>query len=119
MLRLLSFYVLLGLVLWLIKQSPWSEILHAKIAFLWAFFFFLSYLAHLMHQLGWANGREKLVPMHMAVQGLRFIGSLIFIGFFAYQGSPKLLLFVGNFFALYLLSTYFEITTLLRNLRRF
>ncbi len=119
MLKLVSFYGGIGLVLWGLHQSSLASWLHSDVKFIWAFFFFLAYLSHALHQLGWKNDREKFIPFHMASLAIRFIASLIFIGVFGYMGTPEMILFVGNFFVLYLCSTNFEIIGLLRNLRRF
>ena len=70
-------------------------------------------------QFGLKNEGEKFIPFQMISLTIRFILSVIFIGFFAYIHTPDMVLFVSNFFVLYLCSTNFEIFGLLRNLRRF
>jgi len=96
-----------------------AEWMHSNLKFIWAFFFFQSYLSQLLHQMGSNNNRENFVQFHMASQAIRFITSLIFIGVFAYFKTPDMYLFIGNFFVLYLSSINFEIISLIRNLRRF
>ncbi len=118
MLRLLiSYVILLALIIGIQKTYPsWA---HQDILFIWAFFGFLAYLSHMLHHFGMQKDREKLIPFHMATQGIRFLCSLAFIGTFAYFKVENIYLFIINFFVLYLFSTYFEISGLLRKLRRF
>ncbi len=114
---LLSYGGVLGLILGI--KSFYPDWIHEDILFIWAFFAFLAYLSHLLHHMGLQKDREKLIPFHMATQGLRFLCSLIFVGTFAYLKVQNIYLFIINFFVLYLFSTYFEISGLLRKLRRF
>jgi hypothetical protein len=53
----------------------------------------------------------------MSVSVARFIVCLLFIGVFLYYKVPDSLLFVANFFALYLFYTFFEIWGIYRKLR--
>ena len=112
-----SYGALLALIF--ILKTINSAWIHADVLFIWAFFAFIGYLSNLLHQIGLQKDREKLIPFHMATQGIRFIFSLIFVGIFAYLQTPDIYLFIINFFVLYLFSTYFEISGLLRKLRRF
>ncbi len=117
-LHLIIFYASLVLILWGIKQTDFSEYIHENIYYILVFFIFLSYLNKLLFEIGWKNGREKLIQFMMGIQAFRFISSLIFIGIFAFLKIQNIYIFVGNFFVLYLFSTNFEIMTLLRKLRR-
>ena len=119
MFRLIIFYVAIGLVLFGISQTDWTAYLHPDIKYIWTFYLFMAYLSHLIHQMGMQHRGEKLVPFHMGAQALRFILSLLFVGVFGYLKTDNIYLFIINFFVLYLCSTYFEISGLLRNLRRF
>lgn len=118
MIRFVISYGTLLVLIFTIKtiESAW---IHADILFIWAFFAFMGYLSNMLHQFGLQKDREKLIPFHMATQGIRFLCSLIFVGIFAYLKTPDIYLFIINFFVLYLFSTYFEISGLLRKLRRF
>lgn len=117
-LHLIIFYASLVLILLGIKQTEFSEYIHENIYYILVFFIFLSYLNKLLFEIGWKNGREKLIQFMMGIQAFRFISSLIFIGIFAFLKIQNIYIFVGNFFVLYLFSTNFEIMTLLRKLRR-
>ena len=118
MARLILSYGGLLLLVFAIKNLR-PEWIHGEILIIWAFFTFLGYLSHLLHGFGMEKDREKLVPFHMAAQGIRFLCSLIFVGFYAYLKIENIYLFIIDFFVLYLFSTYFEISGLLRKLRRF
>ncbi|MEY2794204.1 MAG: hypothetical protein RJA76_2196 [Bacteroidota bacterium] len=114
---LFAYSGLLAFILGLKSLKP--DWIHEDILFIWAFFAFLAYLSNLLHGIGMQKEREKLIPFHMATQGVRFLCSLLFVGTFAYLKVENIYLFIINFFVLYLFSTYFEISGLLRKLRRF
>jgi hypothetical protein len=67
---------------------------------------------------GHRNNREKFVQFYLSTVVGRLILSVIFIGAFLYAGLTDSVLFIINFFALYLFYTSFEIYGLYRNLRR-
>ncbi|SOE20380.1 hypothetical protein SAMN06298216_0875 [Spirosomataceae bacterium TFI 002] len=83
------------------------------------FFSALSYLLDLLNKAGLVNSGEKFIEYYLTFTVIRMIGSLIFITTFILLGHEKPILFVLNFFALYLCFTVFEINNLYRTLRRF
>ena len=119
MLKMVIFYGLLGGILYAISQTSFLVYLHPDLKFIFVFLLFQTYLTFNLAQLGLKNEGEKFIPFQMISLTIRFILSVIFIGFFAYIHTPDMVLFVSNFFVLYLCSTNFEIFGLLRNLRRF
>ena len=119
MTKLIIYYTGVALMIFLLKQSGFSTWVHPDIAFIFVFLAFQSYLTLSLAQLGQKNEGEKFVQIQTASFAIRFICSILFIAFFAYSHRPQIYLFVGNFFVLYLCSSYFEIFGLLRNLRRF
>ena len=119
MIKLISYYAGVALLIFLLKHSGFTSWLHPDIAFIFVFLTFQSYLTWSLAQLGQKNEGEKFVQIQTASFTIRFIFSILFIAFFAYSHTPEIYLFVGNFFVLYLCSSYFEIFGLLRNLRRF
>ena len=119
MIKLISYYAGVALLIFLLKQSGFTSWLHPDIDFIFVFLAFQSYLTWSLAQLGQKNEGEKFVQIQTASFAIRFIFSILFIAFFAYSHTPEIYLFVGNFFVLYLCSSYFEIFGLLRNLRRF
>jgi hypothetical protein len=119
MLKIGIFYGVLGGILYALMQTGFVTYLHPELKFIFVFLLFQTYLTFNLAQLGLKNEGEKFIPFQMISLTIRFILSVIFIGFFAYIHTPNLVLFVSNFFVLYLCSTNFEIFGLLRNLRRF
>ncbi|MEN9296677.1 MAG: hypothetical protein RJA42_946 [Bacteroidota bacterium] len=93
--------------------------MHPDLKFIFVFLLFQPYLTFNLAQLGLKNEGEKFIPFQMISLTIRFILSVVFIGYFAYIHTPNMVLFASNFFVLYLCSTNFEIFGLLRNLRRF
>ena len=117
--ELILFYIAFAGLLFLVHISPWGNLLHPDVTFIFAFLTFQSYLTFSIAQIGLKDGKEKFIQFQMINLTIRFILSLSFIGFFAYSSTPEIFLFVINFFVLYLCSANFEIIGLLRNLRRF
>jgi hypothetical protein len=113
------FYSLLGSILYAIAQTSLQIYLHPALKFIFVFLLFQTYLTFNLAQLGLKNKGEKFIPFQMISLTIRFILSVVFIGYFAYIHTPDMVLFASNFFVLYLCSTNFEIFGLLRNLRRF
>lgn len=119
MLKMVVFYGILGGILYALAQTSFLTYFHPDLKFIFVFLLFQTYLTFNLAQLGLKNKGEKFIPFQMISLTIRFILSVIFIGFFAYIHTPNMVLFVSNFFVLYLCSTNFEIFGLLRNLRRF
>jgi hypothetical protein len=117
--ELILFYIAFAGLLFLVHISPWGNLLHPDVTFIFAFLAFQSYLTFSIAQIGLKDGKEKFIQFQMINLTIRFVLSLSFIGFFAYSGTPEIFLFVINFFVLYLCSANFEIIGLLRNLQRF
>lgn len=119
MLKMAVFYGILGGILYALAQTSVETYLHPDLKFIFVFLLFQTYLTFNLAQLGLKNDGEKFIPFQLISLTIRFILSVIFIGFFAYIHTPEMVLFASNFFVLYLCSTNFEIFGLLRNLRRF
>jgi hypothetical protein len=119
MLKMALFYGILGGLLYSVGQTSLALYLHPYLKFIFVFLLFQTYLTLNLAQLGLKNEGEKFIPFQMISLTIRFILSVIFIGYFAYSHTPDMVLFTSNFFVLYLCSTNFEIFGLLRNLRRF
>jgi len=118
MLRSIIATVILGIVFFLAQHFQFDFFLHRYIWYILAFFFGLSFFIHRLMEFGFRNKREKFVPFYISTIAGRIVLSLVFIALFLYNGLTDSLLFVINFFALYLFYTCFEIYGLYRNLRR-
>jgi hypothetical protein len=119
MLKMALFYGILGGLLYGLAQTSALTYMHPDLKFIFVFLLFQTYLTFNLAQLGLKNEGEKFIPFQMISLTIRFILSVVFIGYFAYIHTPNMVLFASNFFVLYLCSTNFEIFGLLRNLRRF
>ena len=119
MLKMALFYGILGGLLYVLAQTSALTYMHPDLKFIFVFLLFQTYLTFNLAQLGLKNEGEKFIPFQMISLTIRFILSVVFIGYFAYIHTPNMVLFASNFFVLYLCSTNFEIFGLLRNLRRF
>ena len=119
MLRIIILTIGLGLIFYFSPQIGLSQYLHEYKWIILAFFFAVSYLNHLLAQLGFANNRENFVQFYLGGIVTRLILSLIFVGVIAYMGTKDIYIFITNFFVLYLCYTGFEIYGLYRNLRHF
>jgi len=119
MLKIVLFYGILGGLLYGLAQTSVLTYMHPDLKFIFVFLLFQTYLTFNLAQLGLKNEGEKFIPFQMISLTIRFILSVVFIGYFAYIHTPNMVLFASNFFVLYLCSTNFEIFGLLRNLRRF
>ena len=113
------FYGILGGLLYGLAQTSVLAYMHPDLKFIFVFLLFQTYLTFNLAQLGLKNEGEKFIPFQMISLTIRFILSVVFIGYFAYIHTPNMVLFASNFFVLYLCCTNFEIFGLLRNLRRF
>ncbi len=119
MLRIIILTIILGLLMYIFPQIGLSQYLHSQKWVILAFFFAVSYLNHIMLNLGFAKNRENFVQFYLGSVTARLILSLIFIGTYVYLGVQNPYLFIINFFVLYLCYTGFEIFDLYRKLRHF
>ena len=118
MIRSILATVFLGIVFFLAQQTGYDAWLHATIWYMLAFYLGISFLIHRLMEFGFRNKREKFVPFYLSTIVARLLLCVIFVGVFFYRGISDPLLFILNFFALYLFYTCFEIYGLYRNLRR-
>jgi asparagine N-glycosylation enzyme membrane subunit Stt3 len=111
--------LVLFIALFLVKLSPFNYLLHSKIWIIFAFFIALDFLVKMLIEQAMSNKRENFVQFYLASVVLRFILILAFLAFGFYKFKDNQNLFVLNVFAFYLFFTIFEISILLRKLRRF
>ncbi|WP_149242719.1 hypothetical protein [Dyadobacter sp. 32] len=118
MLRNILAALIIGIALFLAQYFQYDMWLHPYIWYIFAFFTGLSFFIHRVMEYGHQNNREKFVQFYLATVVGRLILCVIFIGAFLYAGLTHSVLFIFNFFALYLFYTSFEIYGLYRTLRR-
>lgn len=112
-------YIGLIIVLFLADYFKLNAWIHPRKWTIVAFFGMMSYLLHTLVGFGMRNNREKFIEFYIGSVAARFFLVLIFIGIMLYLRVENPNLFVLNFFALYLFFTIFEITNIVRKLRRF
>ena len=119
MLKIIILTALVGTFISVASQIGLSQYLHPQKWMILAFFFAVSYLNHILLNLGFAKNRENFVQYYLGSVTARLILSLIFIGIFLYSNTPKPYIFLLDFFVLYLCYTGFEIFGLFSKLRHF
>jgi O-antigen/teichoic acid export membrane protein len=83
------------------------------------FFFCTSWFTNLLVEQGMANKGEKFILFYLTSVVVRLILALIFVTVILYRKEESKVLFLLNFFGLYLCFSLFEISSQVRNLRRF
>jgi hypothetical protein len=94
-----------------------EQLLHAKVWNILLFFFFLTLITGFLSQLILKNGKENFAHVVLGGTIFRFFISLAYILIFLFIGLDNIILFVSNFFAIYLLYLLFDIYSLIANLR--
>ena len=119
MLRIILLTITFGLLFYFTPKIELSQYVHAQKWVILSFFFAISYLSHILMQMGFAKNRENFVQYYLGSITGRLVMSLIFIGIYVYSGTPDINTFLINFFVLYLCYTGFEIFGLFSKLRDF
>jgi hypothetical protein len=94
-----------------------EQLLHARVWNILLFFFFLTLITGFLSQLILKNGKENFAHVVLGGTIFRFFISLAYILIFLFIGLDNIILFVSNFFAIYLLYLLFDIYSLIANLR--
>ena len=96
---------------------PNVSLLASKFWLLFGFIGGLTYIAYIMASFGISMGPETGVMSIMGSIVLKMIFSMAFVLIYSLNTKEKGLVFALNFFSLYLLFSFFEIYSLLCNLR--
>lgn len=101
---------LIGEVLGLpwIHQSIWNII---------SFFFILTWLTGIFTHYLLSISKENSVNILMGATAIRLLASIGFVAVMLFIGQENLILFVSNFFVVYLFYLLFDIYMLITNLR--
>ncbi|MDN3668571.1 hypothetical protein QWY93_04440 [Echinicola jeungdonensis] len=108
------FVIGLALFIQQIIQPQW---VHDKIWQIIGFYFGLVLLSGLITQKLIKSNKENSVNAILGATVFRFFASLLFITVFIWRGVDDIVLFVVNFFVIYLLYLLFDIYGLIANLR--
>ncbi|KEO73064.1 hypothetical protein EL17_15765 [Anditalea andensis] len=108
--------ILAGLTL-ILQLVGLENILHKHIWNMLLFFSLLAFIIGYLSQLILKKGKENFVYVILGGNIFRFIFSLGYILVFLFIGLDNIILFVTNFFIIYLLYLLFDIYGLMANLR--
>jgi len=115
-LKFLLFAALIGLLI-LGLEVIFSVIIHEKI---WEIFLFLtsvSFLINILNSFLLKSFSESFFQIMVLAMILRFIASLAFIGLEAWLGMENIILFIADFFVIFLFYLAFDIYAFISNLR--
>ena len=101
----------------LASAFPAVRILADKFWLVFGFLAGLTFIAYIFADLGIKWNPEAGVMAIMGSIAIKMLFSMAFVLIYSLKSSGKPLVFVLNFFSLYLLFTFFEIYCLLRKLR--
>lgn len=114
-LLLLSLFIA-GLV-YLISDILQLHWIHVSIWKIISFFLILTWLTGIFSNYLLEISKENSVNILLGAIGIRFLSSIGFIAIMLMLGQENLILFVINFFAIYLFYLLFDIYALIANLR--
>lgn len=114
---LLYCVVLAGIAYLLPIIFPDTRILTGKFWLVYFFFAGITYVAYFCADLGLKRNPEVGIMAIMGSIAVKMFFSLAFVLIYSLNAKEKGMNFVLNFFSLYLLFSFFEIYSLLRNLR--
>lgn len=112
---LIATAVLIALILML--QFVLPVIIHPKIWEIVAFMAVLSFLISLLNSFLLKNFAEGFFQIMVLAMILRFIASLAFIGIEVWPQMENIILFIADFFVVFLFYLVFDIYAFLANLR--
>lgn len=115
-LRFLLFsLIVLGLVF--IFQETLPQILSESI---WTIFYFMVIMSYLVSFLAlwlYKKSPENFLQIKLLGMVIRILASLTFIAVIVWPGEENIILFIANFFVLFLFYLIFDIYTFISNLR--
>lgn len=105
--------ILIGILQWVLPM-----VVHSKVWNILIFIAAVSYVVGLTSILLLKGSTENLIQIKLLGMVLRILASLTYIGMVVFMGMENILLFVSNFFIIFLFYLFFDIYTFLANLRR-
>jgi hypothetical protein len=109
--------ILAGIAFALQAQFQDMKILADKFWVVFGFLAGITFIAYWVADLGIKRNPETGIMAIMGSIALKMIFSMAFVLIYSLNSKEKGMVFVLNFFSLYLLFSFFEIYSLLRNLR--
>lgn len=93
------------------------DIVHEKIWNIYFFMLILSFLISLLNSFLLKSFAENFFNIMVLAMILRFIATIVFIGLAVWPGMENIILFIADFFVVFLFYLVFDIYTFLSNLR--
>ncbi|MBY0543325.1 MAG: hypothetical protein K2P75_07965 [Sphingobacteriaceae bacterium] len=120
--RFIGYYLLYTAILAGIATAlpyifPDVNLLATKFWLIFGFLSVLTFIAYILAFIGIKRNPETGILAIMGSIAVKMIFSMVFVLIYSLNHKGKDLVFIFNFFSLYLLFTFFEIYGLLRNLR--
>lgn len=115
-LQFLLFCAVLGLFL-LGLEVLFPVIIHQKIWEIYLFFVITSFFVGLLNSFLLKSFSENFFQIMVLAMILRFIASLTFVGIEAWLGMENIILFIADFFVIFLFYLAFDIYAFISNLR--
>lgn len=114
----LLYTALLGAVAYFLPAIfPDVKLLISKFWVLFGFLAGITFIAYVLAFLGIKHNPETGIMAIMGSVALKMLFSMAFVLIYSINSKEKGMILVLNFFSLYLLFSFFEIYSLLRNLR--
>ncbi|SIO22487.1 hypothetical protein SAMN05444394_3934 [Algoriphagus halophilus] len=114
--RFFMFTGIISLLIFLLQQIL-PQVVHEKIWGILCFVAIMSYLIGFLSKLLLKSSPESLIQIKLLGMVLRIIASLVYITIVVMSGAENILLFISNFFILFLFFLVFDIYAFLANLR--
>ncbi len=110
-------FSLIVLALVLLFQQTLPQILSESI---WTIFYFMVIMSYLVSFLAlwlYKKSPENFLQIKLLGMVIRILASLTFIAVIVWRGEENIILFIANFFILFLFYLIFDIYTFISNLR--
>jgi len=107
--------VLVGLILLIRSMLP--QIIHESIWIIFGFVAGLSYLLGFFTQWLYLKSPENLLSLKLLGMIIRILSSLGFVGILVFLGLENIILFIANFFIIFLFYMIFDICIFISKLR--
>lgn len=115
--RLLIYSLIIGGLVYLLQEYIKPSWVHETVWTTISFFLILTWLTSAFTHYLISINQENSVNIMLGALGIRFLGSLGYIGIMLFLGVENIILFVANFFAIYLFYLLFDMYGLITNLR--
>lgn len=115
--RLLIYSLIIGGLVYLLQEFVKPSWVHETVWTTISFFLILTWLTSAFSHYLIGINQENSVNIMLGALGIRFLGSLGYIGIMLFLGVENIILFVANFFVIYLFYLLFDMYGLITNLR--